>query len=124
MTLIQWILITLLSLIGVIYLIALRSRGASRLVMVSFVALGFVCVLNPDLMNRAAHAVGVGRGADLLTYLVTLGSACSFILLYAKLHAITRRMTELSREFALHTAIPPPSATSIQPPLPGPRARP
>lgn len=49
-----------------------RSKGQSTS---NAVNIGFDIILRmtcPDLTNKAAHAMGVGRGADLLFYLLTL----------------------------------------------------
>jgi len=37
-----------------------------------FAAAGIYFVWNPDQMTRLAHLVGVGRGADLITYATTI----------------------------------------------------
>jgi len=101
---IQAILIALLVLIGGIYLTALSSRLVSRLALLSLVAAGVVCVINPNLTTRIAHRVGVGRGTDLLLYLFCLASVTVFLKLYKKNRAIEERLTEVARQVALQGA--------------------
>jgi len=101
---IQAILIALLVLIGGIYLTALSSRLVSRLALLSLVAAGVVCVINPNLTTRIAHRVGVGRGTDLLLYLFCLASVTLFLKLYKKNRAIEEKLTEVARQVALQGA--------------------
>lgn len=71
----------------------------------SLVGLWFVW--SPDHANSAAHALGVGRGADLLLYCWVVVSAVVLLNLHLKLRASDRRMTELAREMALQAPLKP-----------------
>ena len=55
----------------------------------------------PDLTQDAADLVGVGRGADLITYIAIV--AVMFVLLhyYAKFVDVQRQLTQLTRELAI-----------------------
>ena len=106
MTLIQLILLVLIAAIGAVCLSTLRRQGASRLAVLALLGLGLACVLNPDLTNRAAHFVGVGRGTDLVMYLGTLGGAYIGLLLYARIRSLDRKITELNRAIAIGSAAP------------------
>jgi small membrane protein len=96
---------------------AFTQRGRSRVVawsMILVCLVGEVLVLFPDLANRIAQFVGVGRGADLILYafiVVTLGLILN---LHLRLHAMHQDMTQLARRMAHLTATkpgdpPPPS---------------
>ncbi len=61
---------------------------------------GFFVVV-PEATNRLAHAVGVGRGADLLTYLVELALFFIIIHYYTLFVDLDARVTALVREIAL-----------------------
>ena len=98
---IQAILIALIILIGGIYLTALSSRLISRLAVLSLLGMGVVFVINPDLTNRIARSVGVGRGADLLLYLFCLASITVFLKLYKKNRVMDEKLTEVARQVAL-----------------------
>ncbi len=61
---------------------------------------GFFVVV-PEATNRLAHAVGVGRGADLVTYLVELALFFIIIHYYTLFVDLDARVTALVREIAL-----------------------
>ncbi|NBR30502.1 MAG: DUF2304 domain-containing protein [Betaproteobacteria bacterium] len=69
-----------------------------------FAAAGIYFVWNPDQMTRLAHLVGVGRGADLITYGTTV------ILFLTVVAAIIRErrsndvLTQLVRRLAVQQA--------------------
>jgi hypothetical protein len=66
-------------------------------------ATGFVVF--PDTTSNIAHALGVGRGADLLLYLAVLAGIHSFLLLYLRTRRLERRMTEQIRALAIRDAV-------------------
>ena len=65
------------------------------------IAAGVVAVIFPDITQDAADLVGVGRGADLVTYIAIV--AVMFVLLhyYTKFVEMQRQVTELTRELAI-----------------------
>lgn len=70
------------------------------------IAVGVVAVLVPDALTEVAQAVGVGRGADLLLYLLCLAFLFVTIGLYLRLAEMHDRYVELARQLALHQADP------------------
>jgi hypothetical protein len=68
-------------------------------VLLFFVAL--VAVLFPDTLNRIAHAVGVGRGSDLLLYLLTLSFIFVTLKLYVKSQYERQQLFKLARKIAI-----------------------
>ena len=104
MTPVQPILITLLVCLAAIALLSLRSRLVPRVLVLVLLAAGILFVANPQLANRIAHLVGVGRGADLLLYTFSLTSAYLFLLMYSQLRSLERKLTELTRYDALSSA--------------------
>lgn len=99
---------------------AFTQRGCSRTVamaMMATCAVGEVFVLAPDFATRVAHAVGVGRGADLIMYGFIVATLGLIFNLHLRLHAMTQTITDLTRHVALLTAQPP-SATSRPGPTP------
>ena len=101
---IQFLLTVIL--LGVfIYAMSQRRRSAPVSALIMAVSIvGIVLVLFPELTNRAAHAVGVGRGADLVFYcfiLITLGAVFN---IHLRLRAASETATELARALALVTA--------------------
>lgn len=60
--------------LSVLFLAAVRkfTFAGLKLAVMLFAAAGVYFVWNPDQMTRLAQMVGVGRGADLVTYATTL----------------------------------------------------
>ncbi|MFC6286534.1 DUF2304 domain-containing protein [Nocardioides sp. GCM10027113] len=73
----------------------------SRLAGLTFAAGWVIAVIAPDSVTRMANVVGVGRGADLLLYVLVV----AFMFTSAALHQHVRRLNdsiaELTRSHAL-----------------------
>ena len=111
-------------LLGAIVLFAvLAFRGGSRAsyrllwrgygVMVAAAAV--LAVLFPDSLTRLAEVVGVGRGADLLLYVLVVTFLLTSVVLVRRVSALERRYVELSRALALQQAVPPPTEVDDRP---------
>src|SRR5579871_6692757 len=98
---IQPLLILLFGLLSVINPVRFRSTFWDRLIVIAFSAAAVTLVSNPDLSNRIANRLGVGRGADLIFYLALPGLLFMILLLYAKTVRQEERITGLTRELAL-----------------------
>ena len=72
-------------------------RAAGLLVVLA----GIVAVLWPDLTTTAANAVGVGRGTDLVLYLLVTFFAYAALATTQKIHRLQHDITVLTRELAL-----------------------
>ena len=103
----MWIKVILLAAISVVALIGMRApRGARhiavrRIALIGFVVFAATSVLFPEVWNTLAAAVGVGRGTDLLLYLlivVFLGYMASS---YMRFRGLESQITLLSRRIAL-----------------------
>lgn len=70
----------------------------------SAIVVGIVAVVVPDALTEVAKAVGVGRGADLLLYLLCITFLFVTIGLYMRLTEMHDRYVELARRLALHEA--------------------
>jgi hypothetical protein len=66
-----------------------------------------LAVLFPDALTRVANAVGVGRGADLLLYVLVVTFLLVSVVLFRRLAVLERRYTVLARKIAVSEAIPP-----------------
>ena len=73
-------------------------------------ALGILLVWNPDLATRIANVLGVGRGTDLLVYILFVLMAMLVLLVHARFRSYDRVLTELARSVALSGARTPPAA--------------
>ena len=101
---IKIILIIGLALLAVLCVLIIRNRLATRLFFMGQLVVGAVLVLFPGLANRAAALVGVGRGADLLLYLLVLAAYAGGLLTLAKFRRLERQLTILTRQLAIRDA--------------------
>jgi hypothetical protein len=99
-----------------------RTRLPFHIVIVfAMLAVAAIAVIFPDITAEAAVLVGVGRGVDLVTYLVEVGTLFVLLHYYTKFVEVERRQTSLVREIAILRAevervsaaagLPPPPAT-------------
>ena len=103
------IAIQVVLIIGFVYLLARflasprsnQIRAWKKILGCLFVVLAVVVILFPNISNDIAHWVGVGRGADLLLYLLTLSFVLHVLNLYITSKDDQRRIVELSRKVAL-----------------------
>jgi hypothetical protein len=98
---IRVILLILIALVGYYGFVRRRRSPVDIVVIMALVGTAAFCVIDPEATNAIAHAVGVGRGADLVTYLVEV--ALLFIVLHyhARLDDLRSKVTVLARELAL-----------------------
>jgi len=101
------------------WLIFLRRNRLPIHIMTVFGLLvaGGAAVIFPEMTQKVAELVGVGRGADLVTYIAIV--AVMFVLLhyYTKFVELQRQVTELTREIAiLRTEV-----DRVAPPAPEPK---
>lgn len=82
-----------------------KSRHVSAVIYLTALA-GIGFVMAPETTNRIAHAVGVGRGADLILYCWLVISLVVSINLHFRIIGLEQTIATLARELALRTAIP------------------
>lgn len=107
MKLIQLILIIGLLVILVSYFRWFRSAVIDKVLIGCILAAGIFLVVFPDLTNRLAATLGVGRGADLVFYLFIVAFCYLILLVYAKIRKLERQLAELARRQALMDVQPP-----------------
>lgn len=86
-----------------------RSRGARhqairRVLLLVFVAAAASSVFVPELWTEAANLVGIGRGTDLLLYLLVLVFFSFVATTYRRFRQIEDQNTELARALAIMQA--------------------
>jgi hypothetical protein len=81
-----------------------RVRAWKRIAFLAFCLANAYAVLRPGDTTKVAHLVGVGRGTDLVLYLLVVGVTILALNTYLRFRAIERRLTELARDAALRTA--------------------
>lgn len=79
--------------------LALR-RIAGVLIVIS----GIIAVLFPLAVTSVANAVGVGRGTDLVLYVLVMVFLFTSVSLYQRVHDLETAITELARQMALQNA--------------------
>ncbi|MCO1581541.1 DUF2304 domain-containing protein [Crossiella sp. SN42] len=83
---------------------SVRMQAGKRIAFFGFIAFCVYAVARPDDLTVIARLVGVGRGADLLLYLL----AVAFIFLafntYLRFRGIDQRFTDLARAIAIREA--------------------
>ncbi|GAA1160844.1 DUF2304 domain-containing protein [Ornithinicoccus hortensis] len=119
-------LIKTLLLVGIVVVTVMLTRSTSgsrhqavrRLLLIGFVGLAVVAVLFPRLLTQVAQAVGVGRGADLLLYGLTITFLGYVAASYRRMRVLEQHLTTLARQLALREAI-----EDQDPSPPGPKPR-
>ena len=102
---IQAILVILCLIAAILGSLAFRSKLGYRLLAAFFFLTAITFVIFPGSTSIIAHALGVGRGADLLLYLGLLAGIHSFLLLYLRTRRLESRMTEQIRAIAIRDAV-------------------
>lgn len=100
----QPILVTLLTVLVVLYFVRLRTRGSDGLVILLCFGIATFLIVRPEAANQLAHLVGIGRGADLIFYLAIPGLALLILLLFSQTRDLNRKITAIVREMALNNA--------------------
>lgn len=77
------------------------SRATQKIAVVLLVAFGVTVAWSPNISNEIAHAFGVGRGADLLLYVLTLAFVFSLLVYYLRGREEARRIAVLARRVAI-----------------------
>jgi transaldolase len=110
MTAFQWITISLLLAVVVMTGIAITRARLTRRAGLAWLALWFaalIAIAFPKLAIRAAHVLGIGRGADLVLYVSILFTFIGFFLLYLRYRRVTEQLTSIVRHIAISDALAP-----------------
>ncbi|HYN66588.1 MAG TPA: DUF2304 domain-containing protein [Ornithinibacter sp.] len=107
----KMVLIQVLLIIVVILVVArlFRSRGARaqairRIGIMLFGAFAVVSILFPDVWNRIAQVVGVGRGTDMVLYALVVAFLSFTVTTYLRFRDLETSYTRLARRIALSEA--------------------
>ena len=88
-----------------------RHQAGRRLATLAFVAFAIVAIVVPSVVARIAHVVGVGRGTDLLLYVLVVAFLAQILSSFRRNGARERQITHLARRIALDNAPEPPDGT-------------
>lgn len=78
-----------------------QVRAWTKILGFLFTVMAIIVIADPNTANSIAHKVGVGRGADLLLYLLTLAFLFLVLNLYIRDKEQQKRLVELARKIAL-----------------------
>jgi hypothetical protein len=102
--LIKLLLLAAIALVGY-YAVRGSRRALHRVVWRGFVCLALVgaacSVVFPNALTWIAHKVGVGRGADLLLYMLTIAFMLVSVVLFRRLAELERKYVKLARGLAI-----------------------
>jgi len=85
------------------WLVFLRRNRLPFHIVIVFLLLagGGAAVIFPESTNDIAHFVGVGRGADLITYVIEIVVMFTLLHYYTKFVELQRQLTAVVRELAI-----------------------
>lgn len=113
MNLIQIILIASFAGAALLCWVALKNRLAGRLFFILQFVLGIVLTLSPGLAQRAADFLGVGRGTDLVLYLLVILVYVGAMLILVRFRRLEGEVSSLVRQMALRDAVVDPPAAPV-----------
>lgn len=115
----QVLILAVLGILFVASLTALLRGWSSRkegFVWCALCVLAAAATLWPQLTVKAAHALGIGRGADLVFYCAVVVMMIGFWMTYIRLRHLRRDMTRLVRHLAILEAQSSPEQGAARPP--------
>jgi hypothetical protein len=79
-------------------------RASKRLAFGAFVVLNIYAILRPDDVTFVARALGIGRGTDLIVYLLVVAFVFGMLNTYLRDREISQHLTNLARQIAVRDA--------------------
>jgi hypothetical protein len=84
---------------------AARTRAWKKLIMLALAAAAVASILYPELTTKVANFVGVGRGTDLLLYLLVAVFLYVTVGFYLRFRDLERQLTVVARRLAIDEAV-------------------
>ena len=81
-----------------------RIRASKRIAFFAFIVANIYAVLRPNDTTWVAQQVGVGRGTDLVVYLLVVAFVFGMLNTYLRQREISNHLTDLARSVALRDA--------------------
>lgn len=106
----MWIKVLLLGIMAVALLLFVRQwygvkmQASKRVAFIAFIAINAWAIVRPNDVTWVANRLGVGRGADLVLYLLVGAFVLAMFNTYLRFREMDRRYTELSRTLAIREA--------------------
>ena len=79
-------------------------RASKRLAFAGFVLLNIYAVLRPNDVTWVARQLGIGRGTDLIVYLLVVAFVFGMLNSYLRDREISQHLTNLARSLAIRDA--------------------
>lgn len=102
-------IVLVLAIIGMFWAFRNRSRvglrASARLAAILLALLAIVSIMDPDVTQRVAEALGVTRGTDLVLYLLVIVFAATSLGFYFRFRELERRLADLARAEAIREAV-------------------
>jgi hypothetical protein len=105
--LIKILLIFFVFLIAIYFLIAAnhaKTQAWKKILFTLLIAFMIIAIISPNITNNIAHTLGVGRGADLLLYVLAVAFVFQIINSYIKFKEYEHRLNKLARHIAIAEA--------------------
>jgi hypothetical protein len=84
-----------------------KAQALRRLGLLAFMAFAIWSVLFPDIWNKLANLVGIGRGADLILYGLVVAFFSFVVTTFKRFREMEVRYTRLARRIAIDETLPP-----------------
>jgi len=94
---------------------SVKTQAFKRIGFIIFLIISLDAVLRPKDTTWLANKVGVGRGADLLLYMLVAAFAFFAVNTFLRFRNLERRFTDLARSVALRDAQLPPEVVIARP---------
>jgi hypothetical protein len=102
------IILVLAALGAVVYFVRrahnVHIRASKRIAFFAFIVVNVYAVLRPEDTTWIAQQIGVGRGTDLLVYLLVVAFVFGMLNTYLRQREISNHLTDLARRVALQDA--------------------
>ncbi|MQA15647.1 MAG: DUF2304 family protein [Pseudonocardiaceae bacterium] len=82
----------------------IRVRASKRIAFFLFIALNIYAVLLPQHVTWVAQQLGIGRGTDLVVYLLVVAFVFGMLNTYLRQREISDHLTDLARTMAIREA--------------------
>ncbi|MCX4748468.1 DUF2304 domain-containing protein [Kitasatospora sp. NBC_01287] len=82
-----------------------NTRAWKRIAFSLFVVANIIAVLWPTGVTKVASLVGVGRGTDLVLYLMVIAMAFLALNTYLRFRSLEKKLTDLARTVAINEGV-------------------
>ncbi len=107
MNLFQWLTLSVVAAVLAAELLGLYRNFAGRklrLLRIAVWSVAAAAIVDPGIPQAVAICLGIGRGADLVLYLVVLAFLCGSFYSYSHFVRLERQLTEVVRHVAMQSA--------------------